>query len=347
MTNQELTKFFETHEWYDNSRIKMIRGCKRKAFYQLIGPRGQGLEAKVGDGANFGSSFHAGLARYYSGWGKFDESTRRAHASRAFAEEWGKYFPHEHIQTKHKLDRGLTILDAYFDQYLHEDSLFEPIESELGFCVEIHPARPEENIPFGFDPLFRPFWYVGRIDGIFKRISTGDLYIRETKTTSKQAEERLQHLKIDHQAIGYTACARLLNNEVAQKITGFMGDVVLVAVNKLEFCRNYFHVTNAQASSWRQQLINTVVDWRKLLDGNVALNSSEDGHWVNLDGFYQDTERCFEYGKCAFYDLCDFGINDEALAEFSPSSWHPLIKNTPKRIEIVHEIDIKELRIEH
>ena len=134
MTNEELHEFFKNKEWFDNSRIKMLRGCKRKAYFQLIGPRGQALSGGVGDGANFGSSMHAGLARYYNGWHGFDEPTRRVHAARAFAEEWELYFPHERMQNKHSLARGLDILDAYFDHYLAEDSEYEPVEAELGFA---------------------------------------------------------------------------------------------------------------------------------------------------------------------------------------------------------------------
>src|SRR5216684_2802741 len=181
MTNDELTNFFSSIEWYDNSKIRVIRGCKRKAFYSLIGPRGTKLASKVGDGANFGSSFHAGLARYYNTWGKFAEPARRVFAARAFAEEWELYFPHDRMQTKHRLDRGLTILDAYFDHYLAEDSEYEPVEAELGFCIEI-----SQRLGSGLEPDnsgFAPFWYIGRVDGIFKRRSTGELYLRETKTT--------------------------------------------------------------------------------------------------------------------------------------------------------------------
>lgn len=323
MTNEQLTEFFATHEWFDNSRIKMIRGCKRKAFFQLIGPRGAKLEAKVGDGANFGSSFHAGLARYYQGWHQFDEPTRRVHAARAFADEWSLYFPTDHIQSKHTLDRGLTILDAYFDHYLDEDKLFEPVEAELGFCVEIHRAQEMEILP-----EFDPFWYIGRVDGIFKRIATGELYLRETKTTSSMAEARLRQLRFDHQPVGYTYCVRQLGGD-ASKVSGFIGDVILVASSKLEFARDYFTVTDRQAESWRRQLINTVEDWRRLrAEGTGKL----DGH--DLDRYYQDTERCFEYGKCAFYDLCQYGINNDTLATFAEATWNPLLKRTPARIEV-------------
>jgi hypothetical protein len=335
MTNEELQEFFKDKDWYDNSRIKMLRGCKRKAYFQLIGPRGQALSGGVGDGANFGSSFHAGLARYYTGWGKFDESARRIHAARAFAEEWQLYFPHDRMQNKHSLDRGLTILDAYFDHYLAEDSEYEPVEAELGFALEIKPdggAGSWGGVPF---------WYIGRVDGIFKRRTTGELFLRETKTTSSQAENRLRQLKFDHQPVGYTYCVRNLSGGLRHDIVGYIGDVILVAVNKLEFARDYFHVSNNQAESWRRQLINTVEDWRRLKqEAGSTPAETRINSFYDLDRFYQDTERCFEYGKCAFYDLCDYGLDNDTLAQFEPATWNPLLKRTPQRIEITTEQSI-------
>ena len=356
MTNDKLKEFFATHEWFDNSRIKMIRGCKRKAFFQLVGPRGVPLESTVGPGANFGSAFHAGLARYYNGWGKFDESIRRVHACRAFAEEWGLYFPIDRMQSKHSLDRGLTILDAYCDHYLAEDALYEPVEAELGFVVKMTPAQPSTNEDWAYEArqadLARPFWYIGRIDGIFRRRSTGELFLRETKTTSSQADARLRQLKFDHQPIGYTYCARQRSGEFAN-IAGFMGDVILVAASKLEFARDYFNVTNRQAESWRQQLINTVEDWRELKAKALIENRVRYSPVVKTDvavvqdmeitpvwdtnHFYQDTERCFEYGRCAFYDLCDYGLSDDNVDQFGPASWNPLLQRAPANIEIVEE----------
>lgn len=342
MTNEELHAFFKDKEWFDNSRIKMLRGCHRKAYFQLIGPSGTPLSGGVGDGANFGSSMHAGLARYYNGWGHFDEPARRVHAARAFAEEWELYFPHERMQNKHSLDRGLTILDAYFDHYLNEDSEYEPVEAELGFCIEITPAshieygKPERLDPdlsiLVYDEIgFDPFWYIGRVDGIFKRRSTGEVFLRETKTTSSQAENRLRQLKFDHQPVGYTYCVRNLSGELRHDIVGYIGDVILVAATKLEFARDYFHVSRSQAESWRRQMINTVEDWRAL-----RANGLIDGR-VDLDRFTQDTERCFEYGRCAFYDLCDYGLDNDTIGQFDPATWNPLLKRTPTNIEVATE----------
>jgi hypothetical protein len=354
LTNDELNAFFDLHEWYDNSRIKMIRGCKRKAFFQLIGPRGTRLEGKVGDGANFGSSIHAGLARYYNGWGKFDEPSRRVHACRAFAEEWENYFPHDRMQNKHRLDRGLTILDAYFDHYLSEDAAYEPVEAELGFCIEIAPNKQEtesidtEPVSFGGELHWpsEPFWYIGRVDGIFKRLSTGEVYLRETKTTSSQAEARLRQLKFDHQPVGYTYCVRNLSGDLRHNIVGYIGDVILVAATKLEFARDYFHVSERQAQNWRQQVIYTVEDWRALCaQAYLTGGTGEDDPPIhNLNRFYQDTERCFEYGKCAFYELCDYGISDDTLDQFNGASWNPLLKRTPANVELATEAEQQEVK---
>ena len=333
MTNEELHEFFKDREWYDNSRIKMLRGCNRKAYFQLIGPRGQALSGGVGDGANFGSSFHAGLARYYNGWGRFDEPVRRVHAARAFAEEWELYFPHERMQNKHSLDRGLTILDAYFDHYLAEDSEYEPVEAELGFCIEIDPLAGQ---PYGQGE--RNFWYIGRVDGIFKRRATGEVFLRETKTTSSQAENRLRQLKFDHQPVGYTYCVRNLSGSLRHDIVGYIGDVILVAATKLEFARDYFHVSRNQAESWRRQVINTVEDWRALCRKGLS-----DDRQADIDHFYQDTERCFEYGRCAFYDLCDYGLDNDTISQYEPATWNPLLKRTPSNVEIATENEIKQI----
>lgn len=313
MTNDDLKTFFDTHTWFDNSKIRIIRGCKRKAFFSLIGPKGVRLAAPVGDGANFGSCFHAGLARYYNGWGNFTEEIRRVHAARAFATEWGTYFPTDHMQSKHTLDRGLTILDAYFDHYLTEDPLFEPVEAELGFALNMGS-----------------FYYVGRIDGIWRRVADDTYWLRETKTTSSMAEKRLAQLKFDHQPLGYTACIRKIQPQYS--ITGFLGDVILVAATKLEFARDYFHVSDRDCANWQEQLINTVEDWRTMV--STAAGRADMAGQSALNTFHQDTERCFDYGKCAFYELCDYGISDDQLSYFVKNTWHPLLQRTPERIEI-------------
>jgi hypothetical protein len=95
-------------------------------------------------------------------------------------------------------------------------------------------------------------------------------------------------------------------------------------------------------------MINTVEDWRKLrAEGTFQAMkgfgipgpepTDVKSVIVDLDRFYQDTERCFEYGKCAFYDLCDYGIDNDTVNAFEPATWNPLLKRTPMNIEVAGE----------
>lgn len=321
MTNEQLKDFFARNEWVDNSKVKILRGCHRKAFLHTIGPTGVPLSLSVGDGANFGSAIHAALQRYYNGWGQFDEATRRVHGHRAFAEVWQEFFPTERMQSKHKLDNGLDILTSYFDQYLPEDELYEPVEAELGFANKIVPEVIIDNM---FDKG-EPFYYVGRVDGIFRRIADSTYWLRETKTVGGDAEKRLAQLKFDNQPVGYLATLRELNRH-QYKISGVLGDVIAVLAQKRQNCRGYFSIDDQQCRDWKSQLIITVQRWRAI---RAEYESTND-----LNVFDQDTERCHDYGRCAFYELCDYGLNSENLSQFEPSTWHPLLQHTPAKIEI-------------
>lgn len=305
MTLEQLLASFD---WYDNSRLSVIRGCKRKAFYQLLGPLGQPLGAPVGDGANFGTAFHAGTNMYYYLWGKASEPERRVSAVRAFAEEWEKYFPTPDLQSKHRLANGLDIMDSYFDQHLGDDEGYRPIKGELAFARLFRPADGP------------PFLFLGRIDGIFERLYDGTIWVRELKTTSKSTKDRLEQLKFAHQTLGYIQCLRAGLPQL--KITGAIPDVVLVAANKREALRTCYHISIQDGLVWEDQLLETIADWRERV-----------GRWgggVNYGAaFYQDTERCFDYGKCAFYDLCDYGPDPALLENFQPNTWNPITGGRP------------------
>src|SRR5271155_3278597 len=88
---ERLESFFVNREWYDNSRLRLIDACFRKGFYAFHGPNGVPLDQKVGPGANFGTCFHAGLAAYYTGSGRLDETSRRHMAIRSFSEEYSQF----------------------------------------------------------------------------------------------------------------------------------------------------------------------------------------------------------------------------------------------------------------
>lgn len=335
MTDLErLEHFFANREWYDNSFLRLADNCFRKGFFA----RQLSLEAGVGPGANFGTCFHGALASYAAGWGRMTEPQRRVMATREFSRLYDSFGPWENrfgkVPTNHTFMRGLTILNAYFDYYLDEDNLFKPVESELGFAVEFSPRDT--------DPVdlrdWAPFTYVGGVDGIFERSYDRRHVPRETKTTSSGAEGRLRQLNFDHQPVGYVTCLRELPG--GEDIDTFIGDVILIAAEKLEFVRDYFVTSAAQRQSWRVQTIRRVERWRKA----KALANGKPFNEV-LDIFTQNTDDCFSYGKCAFYDLCDYGVNPEALAKFANNTWNPLLHRPPAKVLVSAEGQVDAITI--
>jgi hypothetical protein len=319
---ERLQSFFNNREFYDNSFLSLLR-CKRKAMYARFGIHGRILENIVGPAANFGTCIHAGIAAYTAGWGRLTDEQRRFMAIRSFSKHYSNYdFTIRKgrktgmVPTNHTLARGVDILDAYFTHYSIEDPLLRPIEAELGFAVEITPRVGERD--------FRPFTYIGSIDGIFSRSIDGRLLPRETKTTSSGAEDRLRQLNFDHQPVGYVTCLREFPD--CQDVDSFIGDVVLIAAAKLEFARNYFQTNERQRQSWRSQIINKVEYWRSLCEMARDRPINE-----QLDIFYQETNDCFSYGKCGYYDVCDYGVSQEAIAEYGYGVWNPLLRNPPAK----------------
>jgi PD-(D/E)XK nuclease superfamily len=334
MTDYErLESFFAGREWYDYSGLNLRDSCHRKGFFAKLGPEGKPLDQKMGPGANFGTCFHAGLAAYYTGWGRIDEQSRRHMAIRSFSAQYSEFDFSDRrglTPTNHTLQRGLDILDAYCSQYIDEDQMLKPIEAELGFAVEIKPEVGEDD--------FAPFLFVGGVDGIFDRSYDSKRLPRETKTTGSGAEARLRQLNFDRQPVGYVTCLRMFPD--CSTVDTFIGDVVLVAAQKMEFARDYFTTNENQRRSWRKQTIFKVERWRNM----CALAQ---GKTINekLDIFDQNTSDCFDYGKCPFYDLCDFGLSREALAEYEVSTWNPLLKRPPKKTMVMADNQIDSITL--
>jgi len=309
-----LSDFIRDKEWYDNAFLDLVLSCPRKAFYSRV----YNLSMGVGPGADFGSCIHAGIASYYLWWNKCPEEKRRLKAFRAFLSLHEKLFKGpraEELDNKHSRDAGVLMLDHYFDTHFAEDELLQPVEIELAGAIEI---KPQPTDPFHF----KPFWYTFRIDGIHKRLRYGDFWIRETKTTSGGASRELKKLKLSRQPTGYLWCARQFPGVIA---AGVIPDVVSVAAKTREALRDFYFKSQKQTEDWRLQTINIVEYWRQLVRlGVIERDEDYNPIKVDLNQFYQNTKECTTYGLCAYYALCDFGINSTTLRAFQPNTWNPL-----------------------
>lgn len=327
-----LLKHFDEVEWYDNHRIETIQACQRKGFWHLVGPplitgpatdpsfSARGLANPVGPGADIGTCFHAAHAAYSYSWQRASEEERRIEALGVFESEWHRLFPNGAEASYHKLERGLQICDAYFERFYHEQALYRCIDPEVAFAIRVEPRDSE--------PSFRPFWFGGRLDGIDQRITAGDWVVRELKTTSGGAARRLRSLARSRQCKGYVWAARealAAEGRDPRLVTGFVGDVILVAAKSTDFQRDYFPVTMEETESWRRQTINIVEEWRWRLATYQGRGGEGRGGvfaaWPAL--FPENTEECHKYGMCPYWDLCQFGPSLANLQPFELDSWSP------------------------
>src|SRR6185295_9401570 len=93
-------------EWYDNSTLKLIDACNRKAFFskeiRINRPaqddpstivEQQGLKAPVGPGALYGTCWHYATSKLYGLRAGYDRATCEKIASEALVTIHGKMFP--------------------------------------------------------------------------------------------------------------------------------------------------------------------------------------------------------------------------------------------------------------
>jgi len=325
ITIDQIQDFLSTHEWYDNSRLETQLACKRKAYYQQIGPFGIPLSKRVGPGADFGTCMHAAHEVYYHKWKVLSETQRRLNSVRAFEQQHRELFPNGTTDRKHTLANGLDIWDDYCDYCLAEDTLYRPVDPEIGFIVRIAP-RPNE-------PTFTPFWYVGRADGVWERLSERDYFIGELKTSSGGVDRRIKSLTFHRQPVGYVALARELVSQGKfedltdpLQIIGHFVSVIGVGVSKRDFDREFFPDSEEETESWRYETIQIVTEWRARMAGlRGSMEFSPRGAWKSL--YYKETEECTKYGLCPYWDLCKYGVTSDTVAEFEPESWNPITTN--------------------
>jgi len=309
-----LNDLLASREWYDNHKLSQMLQCPRKAYFNTV-YRG-GLEAGVGPGAFAGSVVHIGLAAYYKLWGSSEEDRRHA-AFRAMSNEHARRFGDGDIfDKKHRLDNLVDIVDSYFDAFLIEDRGFRPIESEMSAVVTI---SPQDGDPPDFQT---PFMYIIKVDGLWERLSNGDWFVEETKTTSSGAERELVRLAINRQSTGYVYGVRQFPD--GDRVKGVLANVLLVAVGKRDFRRDFYYKSEQVLASWRRQTVHLVQRWRDMLTRAKAATDPQE----ILDIFTQNDMHCTNYGLCPYHAGCYHGLT--MLDTLDVNTWVPF--EMPKEV---------------
>jgi hypothetical protein len=335
----DLRNFLQGKEWYDNTTLETGDRCKRKLYwkneYQLPRPQltpspgdgtqqgfvRNGIAEHVGVGAHFGSAIHAAFDRFYDPilFATYTYQQRRIAAIRAYDTKYRNLIPLEtwdEIDSKYTLERGINLLDLYFDHFREEDKFYRPIETEIVFVV---PVRPQPGDPFDFVP----FYYVARCDAIWERIRFSDYWIVEHKTSTRP-DMKMIELVIGRQGRGYFFSGKQLPSE--QSLEGIIPNVLAVRANENDptklFTRDYIHLSTKDAEEFRLETIIKVAEWRRLksLSARFPINSPP-----ARAIFHKSTCECTRFGRCTYYDLCLHGPEGVASFDlFQPNTWNPL-----------------------
>jgi hypothetical protein len=174
------------------SERKKYRGCKWSWKYTYLA----GLETKARRGAlSFGSMGHAALEAYYPPGVK-----RGQHPAEAFAELYDAQ-PDTFDQWDEEgnkvpaRDLGIAMMNGYVEQY-GTDPDFEMVAPEMGFQIDV--------LDEGGRLLCT---YVGKMDGVARRRSTGKLVILEHKTAKSIPERVFINSDYGEQGLSYAWAA--------------------------------------------------------------------------------------------------------------------------------------------
>lgn len=319
-------------EWYDNSTLSVLDRCYRKGFWKNVftlpqtplpatapglqdGILFKGISERVGPAALYGTAIHSALDKRYSpSFASLTYEQKRILALRTFTKKYNELIPDpEIVENKHSLDRGLDILDLYFDRYEEEDKWFRVVETEVVFINVVRPRPGEEP--------FNPFIYIARSDGLIERLQYDDYFILEHKNVVAVDLELIK-LKIGRQGEGYIWSAKEFPTD--KPINGMLANILAVRAAEVDplklFKREYIHKTSYQTEQWRIETIKKVQRWRLMLQ-----KATEQPNIVAaMLEFDRTTEECTRYGKCSFYDLCIDGPLSIDLEKYSPNTWNPL-----------------------
>jgi len=182
------------------SERKDLRSCVQKWYWSQV----EGLTPnRPANPLWFGTAVHEGLAQWYQ-----PGLLRGPHPAETFSEflegERSMISSSEDGEQAYVDARalGIDMLNRYVDEYGRDEHM-EFIGTEMPFRMRV--PRPEMTVFGKKIPSMRDwFTYVGIIDGIYRDLNTGEIWIIEHKTA---ASIRVDHLPLDDQAGTYPSMA--------------------------------------------------------------------------------------------------------------------------------------------
>lgn len=316
----------------DHTKASTAASCMRKYQLRWI----MNLEGQYGSTAlRYGVAFHAAMEGFYSyvvknGW---DNDGGGIHAALMNAREaWDDETRDKIFYDDYRSFDNLVIsLTEYMARFASDDQFMKIFNVERGFKLKMEPSR-QEGLLLGTVP----FYFTGRID--MELELNGLPWIKEFKTTGQALSLQQDRLHRSPQVLGYNYAAMqsldtpptgsLITmhhlSAYKSKVTGQYGKP------KIDFSRV------PQAYSTRD-----LKDWRYYFMGLATrIQLAEEA-----DFFPKDLNSCRTFGKCPYFDLCEFYGHDvpnlerDNLLGFSVNDdpWHTLKTIDPEKVIIKEE----------
>lgn len=240
----------------------------------------------------FGSAWHAGLEVIHKG-GTLKEAQDK------FNEAY-KDTPEDAMRT---VARGQKMLELYTQKYKFDP--YQVLYAETPFHIAL------DN-----------FILCGRCDAITKHKVDGHIYLKEVKTSSRTGASYFEKFTFNYQIDIYTiGCLELMGDcagalidvakltSTAPKVDDFERDLAGRSYLALELAKK--HIVNIVKS------IISVEGFFKLQDGGGVSVYAPDWSYG-----YFNKEKCYDYGRCVYSDICKTNLDERALKKYKEVDWN-------------------------
>lgn len=305
----------------DFSTVSTFRGCHEKSRFGYV-EHLQPLEERTP--LSFGTAFHAGVAAFYRSILRVPRAEAVRQAKLAFVHELRSMNTAMPISIdsdqKRSVERGVALLDAYFDVWKGET-----------YRNATRPDTGEPYVEIGFAVYFMewrgiPVVYVGRIDRVMVSELDGMLYNFETKTTAQSLTQFTKQTRPNHQVTGYHWAAKEM---LKREFRGTIWDCIFVSDRKPDL---------EHEDPWMEYGVDSKKDFARTTTYRTAVDIEEflfdlemtTTHYLNLRAAnLRRWERnapsaCFTYGACPYIEICGTNINENIVTtKFVVKEWKP------------------------
>lgn len=232
-------------------------------------------------------------------------------------------------------------------EVLHKDGTLVEAQSKF---KEKHQDNPDDNmrttargvkmlelytVKYKYDPYkilyaespfhiaLGDFILCGKCDAITKHKVDGHIYLKEVKTATRTGASYFRKFLFNYQIDIYT----IGTLELIGDCVGALIDVAKVTKSPPaldHFERDLATRSFTMLDVAKKHIIN-IVKSMEALESYFKLMEGEGVPWDAPDWAYGyfDKERCYDWGKCVYFDVCRTNIDKRALKMFKKVKWNP------------------------